>query len=540
MKLIRSLMLMLLCFPAILFAQKDNVVFSKDFNVTTSEPYQVIDGSDKDYFYDHAGHSIAVKTDHETVYVQRFDTKMMKEVGRKEYDDLPKGAQPQDLIYIGGKLYYIYLVIDTRGDDTNTLYAREIDINSGIMKNPVILFKSKGPTMKSESIDKKSLFSGGGLRILSYMSTDSSKILFNYRREPLEKKDSKNYDILGFFVFDSGLKKVWGDEVKMPYTEKDMNNLAYCVSKDGDAHMLLYKNDTKTYELLNIKNVKELKTNKIDIDSKLVFQKFNIREDISGNLNCSGFYANGLEFKMVGMSGGRLSMNVNGIKNFTMDMTGKILSTHDYEFPIELINQNTSLKNQEKNEKRDEKGKLGINDLVMRNVIINEDGSTYFVGEQFWIQQATSMTGASSSSIDYIYRDVVITKIDKDGKLLWMKKMDKNQTSEKVNNSLGFRFIHNDNFDYVLFLDNKKNFDKDKDHEGKAYIDGRDAYLNAYKIDAKTGESNKNILFDLDDIQGKAAYQFKVSRLFDVGKSNFMLEVYMKSKKDMMVKMELK
>ena len=103
-----------------------------------------------------------------------------------------------------------------------------------------------------------------------------------------------------------------------------------------------------------------------------------------------------------------------------------------------------------------------------------------------------------------------------------------------------FKFIHNTNFDYVLYLDNKKNFDKDTDHEAKTYIDGKDAFLNAYKIDAKTGEVSKNILFDLDDIQGKSAYQFKVSRLFDAGKSNFMLEVYMKSKKDMMVKMELK
>lgn len=118
--------------------------------------------------------------------------------------------------------------------------------------------------------------------------------------------------------------------------------------------------------------------------------------------------------------------------------------------------------------------------------------------------------------------------------------MDKDQHGSKNPGSLSFKFIHNNNNDYVLFLDNKKNFNEDTNHESKDYVDGNDAYLNTYKIDSKTGETSKNLLFDIDDIQGKSAYQFNVSRIFDIGESNFMLEVYVKGKEDMMIKMELK
>ena len=48
---------------------------------------------------------------------------------------------------------------------------------------------------------------------------DQSKLLISYRLSPEFRNDKKNYDKLGFQVFNSKLEKLWGGEYKMPSTE---------------------------------------------------------------------------------------------------------------------------------------------------------------------------------------------------------------------------------------------------------------------------------------------------------------------------------
>ena len=93
MKLIRSLMLLLFCFPAVLFAQKDKPVFSKDFTVSTGNPFPVVDAYYKKYFSDNSDHTVSIKIDGDEVTIQRYDFKTMKEVSRKIYDDYAKEWQ---------------------------------------------------------------------------------------------------------------------------------------------------------------------------------------------------------------------------------------------------------------------------------------------------------------------------------------------------------------------------------------------------------------------------------------------------------------
>jgi hypothetical protein len=512
------------------------VKFSQDFNVSTGAPYKVVDAHDKEYFPDGKGNSISVKTQELKVTIQRYDVQSMKEINRNEYKDLPKDSKVEKIIKVGDRLFYFH---SAPNKGTRFLYVREININDGTFKPAKLLLESKG-----EVVDMNAIISIGiplGKPISKYFevieSFDHSKILVKYRRKPLNKNDDVNYDLIGFYSFNVNLDKLWGGEVKMPYTEKAMNNLAYTIGKDGTAYMLAFITAGKQFELFVIKNETSLKTNKLNVDGTLFFQELKMAENVDGNLVCTGYYANGIDFKVNWTGNMSLSMNTNGILRFKMSPTGTIIEKYKYDFPITLINQYESNRAKEKNADREADGKAGIGDLKMIKVQENADGSALMVGEQ--IYHRTEFVGTSTKTV-YYHGDIIVTKIDKIGKLLWMIKLPKTQISLMSKGGNGIKYIQGDGYGYVLFLDNKKNVDITKDAVPVKYEDGRPGYLNAYKIEDATGSYSKHLILDIDNVNGIEAYQFATSRIFDVTSTIFLIEIYMKGKEDTMIKIQLK
>lgn len=511
---------------------------SKDFLVSYSPEYPVKDGRHKDYYSDKSGNVIAVKTDGEEVSVQKFDPLTGKELSRKDYTDFPDRSEFQALIPAGEKCFYIYAVYQKK-EDKYDVYSREVDMKSGVFMPSKMLFSTGGDVAVHEYTEVLGFMGQQkGPKIKTYTSFDHSKILLYFRRVPLKKSDAQNHDILGFFVFDLGMSKVWGKEVTMPYTEKEMNNLAWTVTRDGSAHMLAFINKTKKFELLSVDEKAGLSVKSIDLNANLYFRNFFLRETKDGNLTFTGYYGNGIDYSVSWTGHGTTSLNVNGIKHFTVDPSGKLLSTKDIEFPLELINQYESARQKDKNEKRDAAGKLGILDLQMREVFVGQDGSTVLVGEQYYMRQEYQPIGGKMETRFY-YADVVITKLDAQGNLQWMKKLPKTQKGERGKGGLGIRFIPSADSYYVLYLDNVKNSDITLDKVPATHVDGAGGFLAAYKVESTSGNISKHYFFDIRDLGGKEAHQFNTGRIFDVNSKTFMLEVYMKGKKDMMIKMEL-
>lgn len=532
MKVRSFLMLVTLFAPAIVLGQ---VKFSKEFKIKVSEPYKVVDARSKEYFGDDAGHIVTVKTDDELVVIQKFNVSDGKEISRKEYKDQPDKSEVQSVFKIGSKLFYIYTV--AKKDDIFEVYSREVDMKQGSFLAPKMIFASKGDLARSEA--KETIGVWGmqkGPFLTVFTSFDQSKVLVNYRRIPLSRKDAINKDILGFYVFDESMKKIWGDEVTMPHTEKEMNNLAFSVTKDGNAHMLAYLNEEKAFELINITAPNTLTTKKIDLDGKMLFQRFNVKEDPAGNLVCTGFYAKGIDVKVSWTGSASLSWNIDGLKIFKMDPNGKVLENRDFEFPISMLNQFESKRQQEKNEKREGQGKAGIPDLVLRDVSVDSDGNTTVVGEQHYIRSERTMNGTSTV---YFYGDIVATRIDKDGKVVWMKKLPKEQRGSAGRGGMGFRLIQDKSATYFLYLDNKKNAELSEDKPPAAHSDGKGGYFFAYKLENATGNVSKHVLFDTDDLEGEEIFQFNTGRIFEAAPGVFFLESYMKKKQDKMIRMEL-
>lgn len=531
----KVLLILSILLPVLAFSQ---LKLSDDFSVSTGTPYKVVDAPSKQYFSDGKGNSISIKTAGTKVTIQQYDVTNMKEISRHEYIDLPADSRVQKIIRMGEHLYYFYNT--PTKSKTMTLNVREINLTDGTFKAPKLLFESKGEVssiITSGSEGYVSIF-GGGVFYDFIESSDHSKLLVRYRRKPLDRNDVINYDILGFYSFDDEMKKIWGGEYKMPYTEKVMNNLSYTITKDGTGYMMAYINDTKQFELLILDGT-AIKTVRLDIESSLFFQSIIISEDLEGNLLCTGYYANGIEFKVNWTGNLAAVININGILRFKLNKAGKILELKRYDFPIELINQYESLRSKEKNAARETDGKAGINDLTIVEVRQDPiDGSTFILGEQKYIR--TEMYGTSTKTI-YYYTDMVATKIDKNGKLLWMIKIPKTQLGFKGRGGMGVKYIKGNGTHYLIFVDTKKNAALiDKNVVPEKYVDGSDAYLYAYKINDADGKYERVTILNLENVNGIEAYQFSTSRIFDISSKIFMLEIYMKGKEDTMIKMQLK
>lgn len=527
------------------FGQK----LSDDFEVSVGDPYQVVDAADKRYFSLGDGKSISVKTRGAIVTIQRYDGETGEETNRNVYEDFPKYNKVQDIVQVSGKLFYIYEAYNKKAK-TFSVYCREINTDDASFKEDVKLFTTEGVVVNSPraGTPTQGPLSGSfvkfGKKFRVYTSFDGSKILINYRNKPLIKDDSKNYDKLGFYVFDNNMNELWGEEVKMPHTEKEMNNLAYTVGKDGTAFMMAYLREAKKFELISIKEG-SLENTELDIKGDMVFEKFELEESKDGKILCAGYYASGYDVKVNWTGGAALSFNTQGIYYFSMTPAGEVSDAQKIPFSMDLIQQYLTDKQAAKLKKRQaEKGHAGIEDLKMVDLIAQEDGSVIVVGEQQYVRN--EMYGTSTQTV-YHYSNIVLTKIGPDGEELWSKKLPKNQAGVPTGfqitpffeGQMSIKYVKGKNGHYVLFVDNPKNENLAMNKVPAAHKNGAGGFLTAFKVSDEDGSVDRHTIAKLADINGVRAYQFKVTRIFELLPNNFLMEIYIKGKKDAMVKMTL-
>jgi hypothetical protein len=516
-----------------IWAQK----LSKDFKVSRTSPYAVVDAGSKKYFSVGNDQSLSVKTRSGVVTLQKFDIATKKEVAREVHADFPKYTKEQQILQVEGHIYFISEAYDKKSK-TFTVSAREINSDDLSMGDLTTLFTTDRPVVGAvASFGTVQMFSFGPPRANKFeviSSFDGSKILIRYRLKPASRKDSENYDELGFYVFDNKLNKLWGKEQKMPYTEKEMNNLAYTVASDGTAYMLALVRESKSVELMTITE-NDFSTKPLDINKDLVFQKFDLREDDEGNIACVAFYATGIEFKF-NFGGGALVFNTNGIYFFKFTPEGEVVDAFDYEFDIDFINQYRTGREKSKNDKREKQGKAGIPDLKLLEFSVEKDGSVLIIGERAYARN--EFYGPKQQMV-YHFSNVVATKINPDGTLKWMKKLPKNQAGLRGKGGMGIKYIRSEDSHYVMFLDNVKNSNLTVAKAPVPHKDGAGGFLTAYKVNDGSGEIEKHNILDVRDLQGIKLHQFNTSRIFNVSDNLFLLETYIKGKKDMMIKIEL-
>jgi hypothetical protein len=537
MKKIRTLLLALVLIPSLMFGQK----LSDDFTVSVSEPFRVVDAQSKEYLALDNGNVISAKMYGEKVFIQLFHVGDMKEIARNEYEDMPKYTKFIDVINVNNRIFYIYQAYNKKQKNF-TVYSREINIDEASFMEQKVLFTSDRKVANQFSTGEITRSSTGGFfnvatgpKFMVHQSYDASKVMITYRSYPREKNDALNYDDIGFYVFDNGMELIWGQEVKMPYTEAQINNVAYSVSSKGNGLMLVANRETKTYQVISVTKGGDVKTKDLGVSADKIVRTMKIRELANGNFLCAGFYANGIEYNFMASN---FKYNINGLMYFKVSEEGDLLQEEYYDFTEDFLKQNLSEKQKEKLAKREKEGKAGIADLLLLDVIIKEDGSTFFLGERQFTDRPAF--GPNSNKTYYKFMNALLIKVNKGGELAWMRKLPKFQYGFKGRGQLGVAYMEGKTADYITYVDNPKNINLDPSGGvPERHVDEKGGFLTAYKVDHESGDVEKHTICELTDIKGIHAYQFNTNRIVKSSDGVFLMEVYIKGKKDAMVKFEL-
>jgi hypothetical protein len=415
------------------------------------------------------------------IIMQGFDTKLkLTKQTKIDIRKMPKSIVSEGFYTFNKKHYWFYSTW-IRKEKKERLFAQEVDV-VGLRFNGKAIELTKSDKLAGSGFVVKGMYSfdvAGKYKINT--STDSTQLLISYRKAPKERDDTKNKDKLGFFVFNQDLEKVWGKELKMPYTESKMDNIDYDVDKFGNAYLLakVYKGNRKektkegapnyNYEILQIsQQSKDIKKIPVTLSDKFI-NDILITDDLNGNIICAGLYSKnahgGTGFRW---GSGSTPTASDGVFVTRVDTTGNFVNVHKgyYEFPTEVLKQYETERSQKKVDKKEKEDKAEAGNLRLRKVLVNEDGSVIVTGEEYYYTEHTTTSrtagGATSSRTTYTmhYDDILAMKIGVSGEIDWIHKIPKRQVgsaSYVAPFDMSFKLFRSGENFYFIYIDNAKN-----------------------------------------------------------------------------------
>lgn len=527
-----------------LFTSAQEIKTSEDFDVQLSKPYRVIDAYEKRYESSDE-YVVALKITKTVVNVQSFDIETLTQKGSNEYKDFSRDTEFEYFTELSGKFYLIYSSYDRRADKEQ-LFRREIDPKTAKFKNSGELLIEVNGKIAGD------LYSGPWYNYKTTnkyrieRSREKEKLLVLYRLSPEKRADNKNYDNIGLHVFDSNLSQQWEKVIEMPHTEKKMDYFDRSVNADGDVYILakVYNDETTDdmkskrsedpnyhMELFLVKaGGADIKKEKIIIEGKFI-NSLMLYEATKDFMVIGGYYQDpGTKY------------GVSGVYLIKVKKDGELYDQYYHEIPLEILNQNVRKVEARKNSRDEEKGKSSFKNLLLKRIVTAEDGSVVLIGEQYELEIRTS-TSANGSVYTYIthhYDNILITRIGVDGKLNWMHKIPKEQKGKSKPGGMSFQYMNNGDSHYLLYLDNIKNLNLEKDEDPALHLNGSGGYLTSAKIEHGSGISSKHSLFDVRDVKGIEADQFETNRIVQLSDNEIAVEVYKKKKEDIWIRVKLK
>lgn len=312
-----------------------------------------------------------------------------------------------------------------------------------------------------------------------------------------------------------------------------MDNWGYGITNKGEAFSLhLIKNPSqllvKFYE-----NDLETRNINIKLIDTLKLQNVYLEESKLGQYSIYAYYFNGIEFKITGVGTGYSSINSNGLQHILFNDSGFVLINKKHEFSLDLIKSFESDFAQKKADRKENKNKAGINDLVLKEQIFLKDGSRFIIGEQQSTQNEREFFGMSNSvSTFYHFENIIICKLDSAHNLLWIKKLPKKQKGTYGKGSMGYKIWFNENNALFFFVERKQNLKKQQGIPLKYYQDGQKGFLCVYFIDIETGSYVRKTVLNKGKLNGKRTFKFGLDGLTKYSPNDYMAEFYMKYKKN--------
>jgi hypothetical protein len=421
--------------------------------------------------------------------LQKFDPVNLKMTNdlRLDISKIPKNFRVE-LYRSENQQHLLFYSAWNKSTSKEQLFVQEIDVKVGALVGESRLLIECDEIAESYS---KFRFNFSG---------DKSHMVINYQLKPKIKSDAVSKEVVGFYVFDEKLQKLWSREITMPQVEKLLDVKDYDVDRYGNAYLLakVYKDERKemvddkpnyNYQLF-MANAEEKNFESIELklEDKFINEIY-IYDDKSGNLLLAGFYRNMVK-----------SLGTEGAFIFKIDENGKASSFRNgiYPFPLEILKQYEKKAEQEKLEKADKKDKTEAEafQVDFHSIPIFDDNSLLIIGEQFYKKSRTYYSnGSPYTETTYYYGDIYVMKINSDGELAWTRKIPKQQQGGRGRGGMSFKYMHHKGNNYFIYLDHIKNLELADDQPAAVHMDGVGGYLTVCKIDNE-GNFTKGKLLD--------------------------------------------
>ena len=436
----------------------------------------------------------------EELTILRFDPKTLAQSTEKviELPEMTKNFNSEGVVDFYGNYYWLHSDWD-KSAEIEYLYYDKIDVVSGkITESNKKLFQAERIAGSSAVMTGFYRYKMGGKYDFNF-DADHSKLLVSYRLAPEEKNDKKNYDKIGFYVYDDKMNKLWNNEFTMPYTEAIMDNIDFSIDSKGNAYMLAKVYDSEKrkevdketgaagyhYEVL-----KFTKESKKIIHTTITIGDFFIKaasliENTEHDMVIACTYSKKAK-----------SNGTDGVFLALMDQAGKINKYKNgyYEFPLAELEKFESARSKRKMERKND---YEAPNLSVRNVVVEADGSLFIALEEYYVVATTTYDsrGGSRTTYTYYYEDILGAKISKTGNFDWLRKIPKKQRGTNGRGTMSYKLVSDASGYYFLFLDNKKNLELAEDEVPKYHLDGFGGQVVVGKID-NTGNISREIVFD--------------------------------------------
>jgi hypothetical protein len=435
----------------------------------------------------------------EELSIVRFNASTLNKTFEQKIDlDVTRNFNSEVVVdFNNGNYYWIHSDWD-KESEAELLYYDKIDVATGKLKdaNKKMLQTTRLAGVPASmgwysfKIDNKYRFE---------YDADRKKLLVTYRLTPEEKNDRKNYDKLGFQVFDENMNKLWGGEFRMPYTEAVMDNSDFSVDAKGDAYLLskVYDNEKRREKDketgkpgYHFEVMKFTKDSKQIIKAPVSVEDFFIHEtSLTESANHEMIIACTYSKKASGNG-------TDGVFFATLDQNGKLVKYKNgyYEFPKEELQKFESARTRRKIEKKDDYEQPN---LVVRNIVVEPDGGIFFTCEEYHMEAHYHQrsSGMGYYTYTYYYDDILGCKINTSGKFEWLRKIPKRQRGTNGRGTMSFKLVPDAAGYHFLYLDNLKNLNLPEDEVPKLHMDGYGGQVIVTTIthDAKV---SKELLFD--------------------------------------------
>lgn len=378
-------------------------------------------------------------------------------------------------------MFYYIFGYKSQKDDNITVYFQKLDAEGNTDGEPNQL-------VQADFLKGKAGYFNG-----SY-SYDSSKFLSVYE-VPTKGKENQQYSFNVFNISD--LSVVNQKEVELPFMDKDVTLIEYDVDNEGNVYGLVKIFDKpekgskeKANYIYRIYGFMKGSEDVIEFDfenntDKDVFLNSIILRIRNGVIYCSGFW------------GKKNAYNISGIYSLRLDAkNGSELAKDFYEFDDEFIKE---FYTEKQAEKADKKGKeLELAQIKMDHFVINDDGTAFVVGEQSYEYEVcvTTRNGTYCYWV-YVRNDVIASKIDANGKILWATKIPKKSQYKNGVGPMSYHLQVKGNELYFIYYDHAENFGlvDPKKYDRVPVMFNKNTDLVCTKID-ESGAKEKVLLYN--------------------------------------------